>query len=232
MLQVSKKTGLADYFRLNRDIGIACSKKGKFIYMKPAKTAGTSILRFFLQKEFDDIINHKTDKDKMDCWLDEITDTELENYFIFTVTRNPWDRFVSISSYLGYEFEDFCQNLKTYTKDPRIKRHTLPISNYTHIGNVQFADFICRFESLQSDMNLVMDKIKTPRRKLPFYNESKHDYYGSYYNSKNINLIRNLYQNDIKNFGYEYEDQKKSAKEYIFMNLARKIYYKIFKKHL
>lgn len=232
MLHVSKKKGLADYLRLNKDIGIAFSKKSKFIYMKPAKTAGTSILRYFLEKEFKDMKNYKTNSIEMDNWLKEISDSELENYFIFTVTRNPWDRFVSISSYLKYDFDDFCNNFNTYTKDYKIRKHTLPISNYTHNKNIQFADFICRFETLQSDMNLVMDMIKIPRRKLPFTNISQHESYGSYYNSKNINLVRDLYFDDIKNFGYEFEDQKKSKKEYFFLNLKRKVFYKVLKKKL
>ena len=114
---------------LNEDI--VFSDIGKFIYLKPSRTAGTSIFRGVLEKNEDlqvkllrdnnpyrDLFNpnafHKArihsfelmQKDssfnKVPEWVENLTDDDIKhNYFVFTFVRNPFEKIVSCYRYLG-----------------------------------------------------------------------------------------------------------------------------------
>lgn len=200
------RTGLASYLKSHlHKGGIIVCENPKFIYMKPAKTAGTSILRQFLEKEVDGIFHYKDHPNKFNNWLDNITDEQLEDYYMFSVIRNPWDRFASVATYFNLPFKDFTQNLDHYWKDQNIKIHSLPIHLYTHINATRFVDFICRYESLQSDFNLVLDKIGVKRKELPYVNKSKNKHYSHYYDEYEIEKVKQIYQYDIEYYGYSFQ---------------------------
>jgi len=212
MLRINEepvRTGLSRYFALHehqRSI-IVCEEK-KLIYMKPAKTAGTSILRNSLQKHLPGIIHLKDHPEKFQAWLQKTTDEELEEYFIFSVVRNPWDRLVSVASYLNIPFHDFIHNMQEYRNDPRIRAHSWPLHLYTHYDGNRFVDMICRFECLQSDFNLICDEIGITREKLPFSNKSKHEHYSKYYGDEEYEIVADLYTKDIAYFGYMFEPEQ------------------------
>ncbi len=202
----SKKKGLATYLRTHvHTSGIIVCEEPKFIYMKPAKTAGTSILRATLEPEIQGIFHRKDHPATFDAWLRRITDEELNNYHVFSVVRNPWDRFVSASSYFGIPFDDFMNGINEHLKKEDINIHCLSLSLYTHNNGVQFADTICRFECLQPDFNLVLDRLGVKRKTLPFVNRSSHKHYSTYYSSAQQERVAELYKNDIRNFGYVFE---------------------------
>jgi hypothetical protein len=67
-------------------------------------------------------------------------------------------------------------------------------------------DSICRFESLQPDINLVFDQINLPRTRLPYMNTSEHQHYSKYYKPDEIDLVEKLYEKDITYYGYMFED--------------------------
>ena len=230
MQHISYKKGLADHFRKNPDLGMVVSEKRRLIYMKAPKTAGTSILRSFLEKEIPDIINFKTDKIKFNKWLEKITDKELEGYFIFSVIRNPWDRLVSISSYFKIPFNKFINAIDEHRKQPMIFQHSRPLSLYTHLNGKQFVDYICRFECLQADINIIFDKISIKRQKLPFVNRSNHKHYTFYYTKKEVELVKKFYKEDIMNFGYSFNESKQPLTPLFVLRLRDKIFYKIFGK--
>ena len=95
MKTIPTREGLAEYLRSHEHPGgIIVCEQPKFVYMKPTKTAGTSILRAGLEKRVPGIFHHKDRPEKFAEWINRITDDELEDYYIFTVVRNPWDRLV------------------------------------------------------------------------------------------------------------------------------------------
>jgi len=206
----NNRKGLANYLRHHIHKGgiIVCPSR-KFIYMKGAKTAGTSILRGILEKQIDDIIHQKDHPVKFENWLKNIDDDDLMDYFIFSVTRNPWDRLVSITQYLEIPLSDFLTNYNRYIQDEKIQSHSLPISLYTHLLNRPFVNMVCRFETLQSDMNLVFDRIGLFRQLLPVMNVSKHKHYSDYYQDDDKNRVEVLYQDDIRNYGYMFQERVK-----------------------
>ncbi|QDT42752.1 Sulfotransferase family protein [Gimesia alba] len=198
-----QRTGLADYLRAHEHPGgIIVSDKHKFLYMKPAKTAGTSILRECLQSHPLGLFNVKDDPKRFQEWINAIRDEELEEYFIFAVARNPWDRVVSIASYFKIPVRDFINRIDFHWQNKAIKYHSLPISSYTHHDGHPFVDFVCRFETLQPDMDQVFDQLKIKREKLPITNQSEHAHYSTYYTEQEIKKVAALYQHDIDYFGY------------------------------
>lgn len=199
------KHGVADYLREHphpRSI-IVCESR-KFIYMKATKTAGTSILRGFLEKNIEGIIHEKDTPIEFKLWLDNVTDSDLEYYYIFSVVRNPFDRIVSMAAYFDIEPEDYFLNIKEYQKQDKVKTHSLPLNIYTHCNGMQFVDEICRFENLQHDFNIVCENIGLEKRTLPFNNKSNRGDYKSYFNDESKLLISKIYEEDIKLFKYEY----------------------------
>ncbi len=207
------REGLADFFRLHpHPGGIIVCEEPKFIYMKPSKTAGTSILRHGLQNRLEGIFHHKDHPERFAEWIGSITDEELEEYFIFSVVRNPWDRLVSIASYFDFPFKEFVRRLDAYWEDEIVRVHSLPLHLYTHQEGVPFVDFICRFESLQADMNLVFDRIGLGREPLAFVNRSRHRHYSVYYGREEVEVVESLYAQDIEYHGYMFEGRERGWK--------------------
>lgn len=200
------RQGLADYLRSHPHPGgiIACPAR-RFIYMKPAKTAGTSILRATLEKHIPGIIHHKDHPGQFREWLDAITDEDLAGYYIFSVVRNPWDRAVSLAAYLDIPFTDFVERFDEHCKTPNTQEHALPLSLYTHLGDTAFVDDICRFERLQADFSRIAANIGLGNVPLPHSNPSQHAHYSSYYRDSDIEKVGGIYRADIDHFGYAFE---------------------------
>ena len=77
-------------------------------------------------------------------------------------------------------------------------------------GEIDF-DFIGRFENLQEDFDKVCDQLDIDRRQLAEAKKlNKKPHYSKFYDSKSIELVRELYQEDIEYFNYEFEDRKKA----------------------
>lgn len=152
------------------------------------------------------------------------------NYFKFSFVRNPWDWVVSQYFYNFHEKPQKDQTKKSkhsnspstedktcLTTDDIYKLYnflkqyrgipdaeTLLQHNYIYNSNgVKQLDYVGKFESLNADFQGAMDKIGI-HAILPVLNNSKHDYYKHYYNHETIELVKILYEIDIKSFDYEY----------------------------
>ncbi len=229
MIEKSKSkeniTGLSQYLKTHiHQEGIIVSEEKKFIYMKPTKTAGSSILRGVLSQQEFRVIHKKDHPTAFNEWINKISDNNLQDYFIFSVVRNPWDRLVSAAAYFKIPIKDFLNNIDHYWQDPEIKKHSFPLHYYTHHQGHQFADFICRFETLQADINLVFDRIGIERTILPHVKKTEHHHYSTYYSSETRSMVEKLYAEDIKFYGYVYETQPPSLWERTHHFLRRKFF--------
>jgi len=174
--------------------------------MKPAKTAGTSILRSILLKRIKGIIHQKDNPKQFTEWLKKITEKELENYFIFAVTRNPWDRVVSIASYFKIQPEKFIEEIEEICKKrKKVRAHSFAIHHYTHSDGQQITDQLCSFENLQEDLNKVFKRIGLPNTKIPHRNKSSRTHYSRYYNKTRKEIVARIYEKDIQYYGYEFK---------------------------
>lgn len=220
----SNRQGLADYLRQFEHLGgIIVSERRKFIYMKPAKTAGTSILRNGLELRPElELFHNRKNRGKFMEWLGKISDEELEDYYIFSVVRNPWDRMVSLATYFGIPFARFVENFEEYLDDENLRLHSLPISLYTHIADQPYVDFVCRIECLQADMNLVFDEIGLERERLVLSNQSKHRHYSHCYRTVDIKKVEEIYRSDINSFGYMFEKAIKEPFNFDLLHWVQK----------
>ena len=160
------------------------SHKHKFVYLHLPKTAGASIVSA-LHKHSDVekfMYGHPCLRDYFHTFGDDVS-----KYFIFTVSRNPFDRALSAFKYLQKggnnkfdaktrdEFDMQNLNFKEFVLKffhQNLPIHLLPQTQFVgeHLKDI---DFIIKFENLQEDFNIVCDKIGIPRQQLPHKNETK-----------------------------------------------------------
>jgi hypothetical protein len=203
----------------------------KFIFIHPPKTAGNSIQNILRKYSEDKILsqrkdphnknildgfrlknNHlKTEKhsslnDYYHNWNAEMFGN-IENYFKFGTTRNPWDRAVSL----------YFHGLKLGTQPPFTKKNFLnhlrttnfwkrPLCSFLSVKNhgLEKIDFLIKYESLQEDFDVACDKIGIPREKLPVTNKSKHEHYTEHYDDETRDVAAKKFAKDIEYFGYEF----------------------------
>lgn len=172
------------------------SGKKKFFWAKIPKAAGTSI------------------RDKLSFWSGKRATSwenipDLENYYKFTVVRNPWDRMVSLYHNFHpweipekYSFTDFIK--RDYSLDtPKLRYHRYP--QYLYMIWTEF-DNVFRFENLKSDWVLIKKRLKINKSgKLGHRNASQHDHYSKYYTDETREIIAKDYWADIKLFNYKFE---------------------------
>jgi chondroitin 4-sulfotransferase 11 len=204
-------------------MNMTLSDKYKFIFVRCQKTASQSLIRVF--REYDpklitqimsrDLINQKlgTHYDPHHIPGYEIhrilPEDKITNYFKFSITRNPWDRLVSVYHYI-YQRSDGSAPPRDFdiTFSGWLKKDNgwfgVGLNNFDYIGEV---DFIGRFENLQEDFNIVCDKIGIPSQQLPHKNKSEHKHYTEYYDDETREIVAEKYAKDIEYFGYAFEGQ-------------------------
>ena len=136
--------------------------------------------------------------------------------FTFSIVRNPWDRAFS-------SFRQYCYTRgdKTGITDPAIfvryltnkLDRTFEHEFYTSSSFVTdengkiIVDFIARYENREKDLQYIGQKIGFPdlgRAHLWKTSDGKH--YSRFYNDETRELVRDMYADDIKLFGYEFEE--------------------------
>ena len=183
----------------------------KFLFLHLPKTGGTSINKFF---------NDKFDNNKRDFghpYLSEYKCNNFDDYFKFTIVRNPYDRLVSAFFYMK-EYSKFQSDIN-FRKKWKLEHDTfesfviekLPVI----VGNkntrprhfkpqVDFGtaglDYIGSFVTMQDDMNFICDEIGIDRQDLPHVNSSNHKRYDEYYNEELLNIVKTLYLEDFNNY--------------------------------
>jgi hypothetical protein len=170
---------------------------GKITFIHIPRTGGSSISRW-LSPIFEDKYIVR----------DHIFLNEIENPapITFTVIRNPWDRVVSMYSFIKIymhclvvaDFNDFVLNkIKIWT----FGKHKLstPQIRWIETG----VTHLLRFEDLEEDFKIIQDIFQC-YKPLPLINKSKHEHYRAYYNDETRQIIAEMFKEDIEAFGYEF----------------------------
>jgi chondroitin 4-sulfotransferase 11 len=179
-----------------------------FIFIHINKTGGSSI-----EKALNLPFEHKTALEK----IEEIGHQQWESKFTFSVIRNPWDKVVSHYHYrvqtnqtgLGAKTIGFKEWVKlSYgNKDPFYydqPRMFMPQFDWlADEGGRVLVGFICRFENLDDDFNVVCSKIGR-RANLPHLKASQRGNYRDYYNEETIEIVARWFCKDIESFGYTF----------------------------
>ena len=137
----------------------------------------------------------------------------IEGYHIVSMRRNPWARLVSFYCW-AHEYSGMPQfaNKLPFIDWLEKFRVSKNIDSCWHKGcdktGTQLVDQFMRTEHLQADLDIMCDKVGMKRLKLKRLLTTSHDHYSHYYNDENRDKAAEVYADDIKHFGYVFEDRR------------------------
>lgn len=182
----------------------------KLIFIHPSKCAGKSIEHAVFG--FD-----KMSKSSHESVMD-FDEHLLNEYLVFSVVRNPWDRYVSALFYFGYDPKHIKHHLMVdlgMCPNNPVIRVTPPIARQGDVskGMLPYQELFCntdghmqidkvlRFEQLQEDWQEMSDI--TGVETLPVINKGKpRSHFSTYFDNESSALLEKLYGWDIKQFRY------------------------------
>ena len=185
-------------------MGFLINRTQKWAFIHIPKTGGTSLTNILNNIDNTEIISVH----------DSIRVLDVENYFIFTVVRNPFTRLVSAYTHrvrkdeFKYDFQSFIKNYDENHLD------TLPQSYYINEGASEKKKISCilRYEKYEEDVKDLLKKLNynsdIPHlNRNPIYdkhpNLNQEKYYSAFYTEDwMIELVRERYKNDFKIFNY------------------------------
>jgi hypothetical protein len=178
----------------------------KCIFIHQRKCAGTSIIRSFgLTSQHSEwhTFNDGTKSDGLNSWS-EVKATYLD-YLVFSVVRNPWERFVSGWKYCPQtRHREIIDVLRNLPKEGHGYRHVTRLQSeilYDNSGEPAF-HVLLRFEALQEEWDRLCLRIGKPVTQLPHLNATEHRPYKEYFNKEAKRLFEQHFAADIERFGY------------------------------
>ncbi|WP_374765211.1 sulfotransferase family 2 domain-containing protein [Yunchengibacter salinarum] len=202
------------------------------IFIHIPRTGGSSIEHLVADKNWWSI--DKKTKHLTASQAKRIYSEHWDDYFKFAFVRNPYDRAVSLLNFskVYYNNSDSTSlthfhidgykalfgapltveyDYRFWSREEVLRLHHKPNQIYGNILDEEI-DFIGRFENLQEDVNYIFDKIGFARKELSHLAASKikkpkkDDFYAD---DATKNLVKELYYNDFKRFGYQMDWSKK-----------------------
>ena len=146
------------------------------------------------------------------------------DYFKISITRNPWDR--AVSDFFWKRRQDpalkprkrFYHYLGVPFNEPAlIREHFTEFAKSDELGNNDrfytiddqlCVDFVIRYENLLEDIAEVCRRIGLPPIELPNLKtgfRKKRYHYSAYFNEESKAIVAEKHKNDIRLFGYEFE---------------------------
>ena len=156
-------------------------------------------------------------------------------HFAFCFVRNPFDRLISawkmfthgmqksnwvypsdgnpklnLRQFLDIVIDESVPyNGQRTTFEEKIRHHTLPLTHPFHC--IEHADFVGRFETLEKDFQVVCSELGI-NGPLPHWNQTiPTDDYREFYDPQTLKIAREYYADDLKQFGYTFDQQKRAA---------------------
>ena len=183
------------------------SHKYRCIFIHQRKSAGCSIITSFgITPDEPDwhIFNNGTLSEE---WRQR---HELAGgYTVFTVVRNPWDRFVSGWKYLAALRDrpllDVLRNLPPPETGHDYRHLTRPQLDILLDEEGKFApDYVLRFENLAEDYARFCRVIGKKDTQLPRLNVTTHKRYDDYFDEHALDLFSRHFERDIEFLGYDF----------------------------
>lgn len=157
-------------------------------------------------------------------YLDIFEASSIQNYFKFTIVRNPWDRLVSAYFFLrngGFsekdsewyeeeisQFECFESFVKEWLTRENIWKwhHFRPQYHYfLDKHNKCQLDFLGFLENIDKDIEYIFEHIGI-EASIAKSNKSEHRSYIEYYDEEMIDIVQKVYEEDIKILGYTFDN--------------------------
>lgn len=200
-------------------------RHNKFIFSHIPKNAGQSIekalgISNYRSVNYESLIGPCRDLEKFPYqpfFLQHLTLSEfkkyfqikIEEYFCFSVIRNPWSR--AVSSFV-HEKKHHASKIKNcsfleFLKNPQHvdPSHSLLQHEFLFEGEKKLFDFLIKFENLQEDFNKVCQILNIPKKILPKENSGNKKHYKEYYNSESFDIVSEKFSKDIETFNYKFE---------------------------
>ena len=159
-----------------------------------------------------------------------ILEKKVQNYFVITACRNPWDRAVSqfFWSYRKKNIlkEDFSLQKDEFNKFTKLygpknwmnlfygrkRQRRLNSSHLYSINNRLRANFAVRYEHLEKDFCTLKALLHLPKTKIPQNLTTKSTFrpiasrnWQNFYDEDTIELVRKCCAEEIKSFNYSFE---------------------------
>ena len=186
----------------------------QWIFVHVPKTAGTSITRTLLTNPG---VSRIPGRKHMPCR------TLRENYpgvRCFGFVRNPWDRIVSLFSFIkdggvkSYDFGDRQLALKrgfkawllegSFVAPERAGWGGRPVQRQPQLFWLKGCSFVGRYERLQKDFDQACRLIGVPSARLPRNNTSVHPPYQELYDDETREAVAKWFAADIERWGYRF----------------------------
>ncbi|MBM7333635.1 sulfotransferase family 2 domain-containing protein [Alloalcanivorax marinus] len=191
--------------------------KNKCIFIHIPKSAGSSILDRLGKKG-------KMNRDHLPWYIyQKANPIKFKRFFKFSFVRNPWDRAYSAFSYLRGggngasdlklqalldRFDGYDDFLINGLNKGLLRNHILfiPQSFFVLDANQNpMVDFLGRYENLEEDYKKIAEKLSL-QTDLPYFNRTR-EKKQKYQCSESINIIANIYAQDVDVFQYNYEER-------------------------
>lgn len=197
------------------------SHEKKIVFIHIPKTGGSSIEKFLKiyghnnmgsNKIYDPLIMFgKGSQHYSYEKILENSEKDVSEYFSFCFVRNPWDRIVSEffwrQKHNGFReetsFRDFIYLIKE--SNIKFKPHFIDQKSFICGENDKIlVDFVGRFENFQQDFEHVCKKNDLKIERAPYKNKSERKHYKEYYDEETMQVVYDMYQNDIDFFNYKF----------------------------
>jgi hypothetical protein len=184
----------------------------KFLFIHLPKNAGSSVTKVLANYIGVDREELRPQKLKFIRAVDipNILGEGKDDYFVFSVTRNPWSRIVSYFHYLK-QIKQPPGNLPANAKfDQWVKMGGFRSlqTQMSQLGDGKgvssHIDYVAKLETIQEDWPKICEGLGI-ECELMHDKKSKHEHYSSYYNGITQSIIAQYYKQDIDTFGYEFE---------------------------
>ena len=188
----------------------------KFIFIHINKTAGTAVEQSLLEygdkrvepkNDLNFELTYKQSQHSNYKEYKEYLGSEYDNFFKFTVVRNPFDRVVSyyLKNSINQNNLSFSDWVIDRYKNKNFQDYKRMYSDYTHWIDKDNTDFILRFENLSSDFNILKQKLNIDCE-LKYHNVNKNRlHYKEYYNEDTKEIITNHFKKELNTFNYKFK---------------------------
>lgn len=214
----------------------------KFVFIHIPKCGGNSVLRplFNTLTPNKSIVTHQDLVDDLGSYkwnfdhnhasypMDDLNSFQQMGYFVFSFTRNSYDRAVSLyywrrvlmqrsnDQYSNREyylsFVDFLDLLIKYGCDvPYVGFLSLPQTFWLMEKDQIIVDYVGKIEEYVKSMQYIckiLDISPISWRQINKNTMRKNEHYSMLYNDKSYILASEYYKKDIKVFGHEFKDKK------------------------
>lgn len=180
----------------------------KFLFLANRKAGTHSVCRYLLKDRA------VLKKDAPGDWARLMRICDVKHVFKFTIVRNPYDRCVSAfhalqqysGKFNGHTFTSFVKDLLKHV-GVKINRHFWYQHPNAFWHGRRIVNYIARLENIQNDWPRIAEIIDC-EPELPHENRSDHRHYAEYYDEECRKIVGEIYQKDIKLFGYKYEKRE------------------------